>query len=383
MEFDPSIHTKRFFIENPDVAYSFASTTDDRLDAFILSDSAQDIDVLSIRNDLGITIAHTLALFSESWSSSPAVESYSVLSLANNEGCTVAHILAHRKYDWVNSHASQRLDILKLADNKKNVSVAHTLAKEQIEWSKTPAAQEIEVLSLCDLSGMTVAHALADKSPIWSKSGVSQKIEILSLASDDGVTVAHRLALNQPEWRGSEAAKRKEVLMLNHKTLGSVAQVIMCQMPFKSDVLLTLVSSGAAYSKLTPEELHYRPTFHEVDITTFITQSFNLINDEQNNLIKLKILNAVYSTLKNLSFDFSVTQSEELLAEPCERCEDQILNMIATYPEFFLDTSLLTDFNCEPAMTLINHHLSRLNLQNSLQTINQSEVPLERQVSLY
>jgi hypothetical protein len=382
MEFDPSIYTKKFFIENPDVARRFVSTTNDLLNAFILSDSAQDLDVLSIRDNSGFTIAHTLALLSEIWTNSPAVESYSVLSLANNIDYTVAHILAHYKNDWANSHAAQRLDILKLADDK-NLSVAHKLAKEQIEWSKTPAAQEIEVLSLSDLSGMTVAHVLADKSLIWSKSEAAQKLEILSIANDDGVTVAHQLALNQPEWRGSEAAKRKEVLMLNHKTLGSVAQVIMYQTPFKSDVLLTLVSSGAAYSKLTPEELHYRPTFHEVDITTFITQSFNLINDEQNNLIKLKILNAVYSTLKNLSFDFSVTQSEELLVEPCERCEDQILNMIATYPELFLDTSLLTDFNCEPAMLLINHHLSRLNIQNSLQTINQSEGPLELQVSLY
>jgi hypothetical protein len=102
--------------------------------------------------------------------------------LRNNEGVTVAHSLAVESKLWSSSMASQRSDVLQLL-LQDQTSVAHSLAFHQPSWGCTDAAKDMTFLLMKDNLGSSVAHTLARRNTAWVNDVAIGRKEILMIDS--------------------------------------------------------------------------------------------------------------------------------------------------------------------------------------------------------
>lgn len=88
MEFNQTIHTKKFLLENLNTLSSLCLNSS----GFALSALAQDDELLRIiLNNFGDTVAHTLAANQREWLSTGKASNLEILQLRNNLDHTVAH----------------------------------------------------------------------------------------------------------------------------------------------------------------------------------------------------------------------------------------------------------------------------------------------------
>ena len=305
MEFNPGIHTKEFLLKNPNIALRLIQTS-----ANVANESFfQDFELISMKD----TIAHELAISQPDWATTEAAQNFDVLSLTCPESNTVAHLLAFH----------------------------------QPQWTTTKATQSFDVLSLRDGDNMTVAHELARK--------------------EMPINTAKQYREKGLGWQYTEASRNKDVLLLHCKSAGSVAQVIACKAEYseKYKPLLSLIKSGAAYATEKESSKDFRPSFSVKDIEFLLQHSMEAIQDEQNEVIQLRMVIAIYSTFRNLEFDINAVVMREFMSGVCSKIEETLEKAIEEKPQLFTDPSILNGPNCAPGAAMINHHIALINLQQT------------------
>jgi hypothetical protein len=227
MSFDPLKHTKTELLSDPVLAFSLAeqspgfakhALTQDvdilgiacpqkGLLAFLLiefhpewvaSEATQRFDVLSLTDEtFGWSVAHELASKKGvRWSLTQAAQQLDVLALKTNEGLPVAHIIADKCPEWALTKAAQQPMVLRLASNS-GATVAHRLSIHQAPWAETEAAQQKEVISMFDDWGVSVAHHLA-MQPAWINTKAAENKAVLTLQSESNGSVAQKMLCIYP-----------------------------------------------------------------------------------------------------------------------------------------------------------------------------------------
>ena len=329
MEFDPSIHDKSYLMANPSIAVVIAKNSDE----FSRHLLAQDINILN---------------------------------LVNQDGKSVAYELAEKCGKWSLTEAGQRFDVLTTVCDGDNV-LASKLAIQDKEWALSPAAQNFQLLSFETQHGSPVALLLALFQHQWAATVAATNFDVLSLSNKKGRSVAHQFVFNEKFSNILDSDRIKELMFLNYTTSGSVAQTFLYKYTDKVSILLRLVKLGAAYKTNENSDKAYRPTFTEKEIKSFITSGTELIEDECEEFIKLKMLIAIYSTLKNLEFDVKAIGARKLMDKTATKIHAEIKQTIASKPYLFENFTQIHDYNCEPATDAITKIMAEDTFQTSLQ----------------
>lgn len=256
--FEPEIHTKEFLLLNPLILKELA----EKSPKFALSELASDFDLLMTEHEVNnqdevVTLGHLLAKYQSAWLNNQACEKIEILSLKDSNGRSVAHELATSQSAWAKSPRSKDIEVLSLVAEFSEETVAGTLAVNNCSWVSSLTLDDFELLKLPthDNDHTTVAEEIVDSSFFsvcedilnseqflkieteigWGSTKtvstlahkiaamdnalpkvfmMMQETEILTLVDSYGVSVAHILAENQTEWAASPAAKRDEILKL-------------------------------------------------------------------------------------------------------------------------------------------------------------------------
>jgi hypothetical protein len=343
MEFEQSKHTKEFLMANVDVAFELAEKSED----FAVSSLADHIDILSLKNNGGwtvATVANTLATFQPQWLSSDAVKNTDILKLSDKFGCTVAHDLAIFQPQWLNSAESKNLDILRLTDRY----------------------------------GWTVAHHLARNQPQWLNSAESRKLDILTMKDEDGMSVAGILVKDQIESINHVPLFHKTVLSLdeNGKLLAEhISDEYGNSHGMDVSVMsMKMINQGAAYKHSTSLPLKVGENI--------LKQAKAIADDSVELLVTLKQLLAIYSTIhhqvekmKPLSATKSLKKWISILAH----AEGLVENHLNAHPVLF-DIDHTIDIFCEPGDALLKHLASERVLRKNSFLANEIE-PIEPEIA--
>lgn len=411
MEFDPTFHTNEYLEENVDIALSLAEYSSD----FATSSLANDIDILKLTDGTSWSVGHTLAHHQSEWLKSNASKNIDILGIKNKFGWSIAHVLAEYQSEWLHSNESKNIDVLEIK-NKFGSSVAHTLAKHQPDWLHTSAAHNPEILQFSDQNNESVAHLLAQHQPAWLSHKSSENLSILKLATLSGETVAHRLAQQQPEWMKSEAAQSLEILSLAYNSGFTVAHQLVTRhkeslnhQPLMNKKILTLFNAGkmlaeyigethrdsvgvkAMAIKLIEQGAAYK---HSKNLSVKIGENLlikvkTLKDDNENPLITLKQLQALYSTFSHNVTKLISSQGEkqsthhQIWYSFLHQSENLIRQHLDEHPALF-DIEHTVDIFCEPADALIKRLQSERNLQvNWGERLEQEYEPSPTQNSIY
>jgi hypothetical protein len=340
MKFDPVIHTKEFIASNVEVAFELAISSAE----FVKSDLANDLDVLKLSDEFGQTVAHKLAENqSELWINSVASKSFEILKWVTHSGWSVAHWLAIKQPKWVHSEAAQHEEILRLS-SETGQSVAHMLAQNQPEWIKSSAAKNPEILALNSDYG-SVAKYLVEKSKACIHHEPLMRKQILTLECK-GHLLAERIA----EKYGSEGFG----------------------VPF---IAMKLINQGAAYK-------HSEPFEYEIG-EAILSQCKILMADNVDNLVNLKQLQALYSTIFHNVSKMLVTQTKnslEIWQGLLWQSESLIRQHLKTNTHLF-DVEHTVDIFCEPADSLMRKLKSERVLISDLAVLDDFSSGIDKNIS--
>jgi hypothetical protein len=363
MRFLKKIHTKEFLIQNPDALFELSKQSA----TFAASDLAQDFEILNINvgNELEVKVAHILASQSIEWAKTPAAQNINVVSLKATDNSTVAHCLAtnDNESQWSKTDIAQRKDVLTLTDDFGNF-VAHCLAIHSNAWGESDFAQDHDFISTIQPSGKMIAHALAGNLS-WIKSAAAQDFRNLALKDADHNTVGlkvfhtHAGSLGKFEetqlWMRSAAAKDKRTLFLTDKNKVSVAQHMIYNLvpEEQTKLIVNLISQGAALKTIVVWDITKGMFYSKLrigaeDLSRFMNEAENIINDENEPLIQTKMLIAYHSTLRNLYPCIEHESAQEVIRIGTEKAERLLIEMIEDSPDIVSQYSNFSDDNCEP-----------------------------------
>jgi hypothetical protein len=342
--FNADIHTKELLMRNQQLAFSLAGNSPE----FAQSPLSEDLEILSLTDDDGRTLASEIAIHQPTWMLSEAAKSHEVLRITNKFGSTVAHCLAECQPDWVHSAAAKSHDILTIANP----------------------------------SGWTVAHTLALCNPAWLSSEAAKKYDVLLLATQSQRLVAIVIAMHQPESINHEPLLNKNMMTLQHNGQLLAEHLVKHAKNNKSktpsDIIMTLISQGAAYKQSSNLE-------NTVGLE-IIQKSKNLVEDGGSALIGLKQLLALYSTLSHQVSNISSAEIKHHLTEwqNFQSISEEMLRQhLTAHPELF-DIEHTTDIFCEPGDDLLRRIMAEQTINTTLSDVFQAEhIPPAPEQGLY
>jgi hypothetical protein len=339
MLFNKDTHTKEFLLKNPEVAIQLAMSA--KFSEHLL---AQDLEVLSIRDN------------------------------AEPNACTVAHLLAQHHFAWSETPAAHNIDILKLKTKNTLSSVAHTLVTRSVSWRNSITALNYDVMRIADSEGETIAHLLARFNWDFAEKNVAQDKQTLSLTNNDGDSVAHILAESNRAWCESAAAYDKDILTLRNNHGKYVFQCIekLMGINFVFDpkgLIQRLINIGVGY-------VHYQPKFivrdfkkSKNEVEALVNSINDSIDNEVNEIIKLKMLIAAISSIHNvqdydLIYPEKYDQYKELLSEKIRQITPQI-------DENYFNSA--AHINCEYGVDVVSRFYSEAKISSTIIKINEED----------
>jgi hypothetical protein len=339
MEFNPEIHTKKYLIENPDIATNLAENSI----SFREHSLTQDLDILNIQNAHGWTVAHLI-------------------------------VLATPQNTWLNSEAAKNPGVLKIRHRLTGTTVAHLLSKEYPNWMWSDSAKRMDILQLRDSNGKTVAHILAESNALFSSIEDFRKFDVLNLKDNKGNSVAYYALKNEGTLDYQEFF-HKSVLGIEHQfkrafkadVLQLAELITVLHENFNASKLaMILITQGAAYKQSNVFE------FPEFD-TAILNKTKSLIDDSLEPEMALKYAMAFYSTCYHANQNIkakamsqpshSIFIDQRNWQDMQDQAKDLIETVLLDHPKLY-DTHHEPDLNCEPAMDVIAHFASKKNFAN-------------------
>jgi hypothetical protein len=323
-------------------------------------------------DDDGMYLAYILSQNQPKWIKSEAVKDLVVLSLANDGGWTVAHELARIQPEWVNSDEAKCVNVLMLkCDN--GWTVAHELARTHHEWVNFDAAKSINVLMLKNNNGWSVAHSLATYHPECLKSEDFTCFDVVKLKDNDDWSVAHAMIHNHNNSIQCERLFDKRFLTIESD--GKFLAEYISEKYGESNGLgvgvmaMKLIHQGAAFKSSMPLSL---------EIGEFLlAQAKIIMEDIADNLIKLKQIVALYSTVYHQVKQIEPTKRQVNLKEwqlMLVSAETVLKSQIHTNPEL-LEIEHPIDIFCEPGDELLKRLASERVLKSHMFAADDIEPP--------
>jgi hypothetical protein len=286
--------------------------------------------------------------------------------------------LAINSIEFAQSELAQDFDILS-TPTSGGETVAHLLAMRS-EWLVTPAGHDLNVLSLSESDhGFTVAHTI--KSAQWIELNLAKSFgsilnEVLLLKNKSGNTVAH---YGMPITEIFKLDQSKHILMIDTPDYATVAQAnLRFELVNFKDLVLHLIEKGAAFNyRRIPDKGIYR--VHNGDVVLLARRVDEMIEDENDPVLKLKKMIAAYSTIKNLGDTiFSITR---LVDEDNKAKEELSARLMASIQEAFLggnfsaeNIDCFKDYNCEPGIDVLLKCLAETEFSNIKNEIDATSI---------
>lgn len=400
MVFEPHNHTKEYLQGRPDILLELTKSSSE----FAQSELCEDFDLLKtvVQKSSNRSLAHMLAKHQKIWLGSKASKNLDVLNIRDENGFAVAHTLAEFQPDWMASEEAKNVVILTMI-NLGGFSVAHYLAMYQKEWIKSEEAKNLEILALRNAQKISVAQLLARFNPLWLNTAEARNFQVLTLRDQDGWTVAHDLARNQSQWIHSKEANSLDILLLENKNGWTVAHCLVEHQencvkhsalyhkaivsreyngrslgqfmvekygfsgePSLLNMMFNFVSQGAAYKQNKP--------IAGLVIDRLIEQVNIILESENDQLVKFKLMKALYSTIehciKGLNENYPIEQRKALNMDSYTQsirlnAEKMIEEHVIKYP-YLLEMQHTVDFNCEPADDFLKKIISKKSFKDGL-----------------
>lgn len=397
-------------MKNPAIAHELAVSSSD----FSMSSLANDVDILSLEADGGLSVAASLAKNQPKWVESrnsshlellklPAmtVPKYQGVSIVT----TAAHEMIEHHLHQISKELLSNMDFLTLNSSGRDL-VAHHIAKVLPEWLDNPITKSFSTLSIRNSGGETVAHKLAKYQPQWSLTEDAQSTDVLLLKDNQGVPVARELLAHQPttwdstvfasvkkhlklkytvgfgitvtfghelaeneNWaKNSPSAFKKDILTMtvamDDDEDSDVSIAEMLKIP-KNEAVVRVIKTGAAFK---PSSSSMCLTYPEPVFDLIMSDVYELAEEASSGIVALKLLLALYSTIDNLKWLFNATEDHRLL---CERkltnVEGVVTALLLKEPKLTEKIHSLTDKNWISNHELISRMLSYLIFENGIE----------------
>jgi hypothetical protein len=346
MNFEPDVHSKEFLLKNRELAMSFCL-----LDKFATHDLCQDIEILSI---------------------------------ANINGLSIAHMLAAKKPMWGSTNAAQRFDVLSIKTTNTRYSVAHELAVYSPLWRESDAAKNPDVLTLASADGVTVALLMARYHARFYKMECTHNKAILLLSDNTNYSVAHALAKTNSEWHNSPFSFDRAVL--THKTTNGLR--VYHEIEFntkkcifsKEGIILRLINLGVAYKKYNPTLVINKFKINKITADVFFDSLCEITDNEHDPVIKCKMLVAILSTLDDLKkydgifpkrFDDQICVFSDKLKELIFNCQIQE------------SLNLINDDDCQYGVEILQRLINDKNFSKNIEFKETETEPVNDQYYIY
>jgi hypothetical protein len=254
-----------------------------------------------------------------------------------------------------------------------NPDVAFELTEKSSEFAGSGFLDDFEILQISNNHGFTVAHKLAELEKFILSSKAANDLSVLKLQDNTGWSVAHSIVERYFDFDKIENIFHKEVLSLVYDgwTLAEyISDIYDDAMNLDVPTMaIKLIGQGAAYK-------HSKPI--DVETGNILVQNFDTILEESDPLIRLKQIQAFYSTcIHNLAQMMSTPDriSIDKWKEVVSNAEIMFHQHLNANPEL-LDIEHSVDFYCEPGDDFLKKRKAELifkenleGLQNSLDTV--------------